>query len=91
MTWDYNTVLKEYNIEYASLYAQGKNIDEICPDHLRDEWETVKKKHFSFIKSFDTAKVKSKDYCFYDLVPESFVVDFFNVKSKIFLEPSRAD
>ena len=83
MTWDYNTVLKEYNIEYASLYAQGKNIDEICPDHLRDEWETVKKKHFSFIKSFDTAKVKSKDYCFYDLVPESFVVDFFNVKSKI--------
>ena len=82
-TWDYNSVLEGYNIEYASLYVGGKNINEICPDHLRDEWEMIKKKHFAFIKSFETAKVKSKDYCFYDLVPESFVVDFFGVKSKI--------
>ena len=33
MTWDYNSVLEEYDIEYASLYVGGKNINEICPDH----------------------------------------------------------
>ena len=78
MTWDYNSVLEDYNIEYASLYVGGKNINEIW-----DEWEMIKKKHFAFIKSFETAKVRSKDYCFYDLVPESFVIDFFGIKSKI--------
>ena len=83
MTWDYNSVLENYNIEYASLYVNGQKLDEVCPDHLKGEWEIIKKKHFAFIKSFETAKVKSKDYCFYDLVPKSFVIDFFSIKSKI--------
>ena len=31
--------LKDKEIEYASLYCQGKTPDEVCPDVLREEWE----------------------------------------------------
>jgi hypothetical protein len=82
-TWTYNSVLKDKDIQYASLYAQGQNLDQCCPDILKDEWEKVKQKHFAYIKSFEEAKVKHNDYCFYDLVPETFVKEYFEIKSQI--------
>ena len=82
-TWSYNSVLKDQDIKYASLYAQGQNLEQCCPNSLKDEWEKVKQKHFAYIKSFEEAKVKYNDYCFYDLVPESFVLEYFDMKSQI--------
>jgi len=82
-TWSYNSILKDQDIKYAYLYAQGQNLDQCCPDILKDEWEKVKQKHFAYIKSFEEAKVKYNDYCFYDLVPESFVIEYFDMKSQI--------
>jgi len=82
-TWTYNSVLKDKDIKYASLYAKGQNLDQCCPDSLKEIWEQVKQKHFAYIKSFEEAKVKYNDYCFYDLVPESFVIEYFNIKSQI--------
>ena len=82
-TWTYHPSLDGLDIEYASLYTNGKSLNDCCPDHLIEEWESVKKKHLAFIKSFNQAKVKSNDHCFYDLVPASFVVEYFSLKSKI--------
>ena len=82
-TWTYNCALKDYDIEYASLYAQAQTLNECCPDSIKDEWEQVKQKHLAYINSFTEAKVKYNDYCFYDLVPESFVKEYFNIKSQI--------
>tara|TARA_Y100000034_G_scaffold136397_1_gene212610 strand:- start:1491 stop:2693 length:1203 start_codon:yes stop_codon:yes gene_type:complete len=82
-TWGYDSVLKDHHIEYASLYTQGQNLDQCCPDILKEDWEQVKQKHFAYIKSFEEAKVKFNDYCFYDLVPESFVMEYFDIKSQI--------
>ena len=82
-TWSYNSILKDQDIKYAYLYAQGQNLDQCCPDILKDDWEKVKQKHFAYINSFEEAKVKYSDYCFYDLVPESFVKEYFDVKSQI--------
>lgn len=82
-TWSYNPTLKDYDIEFASLYTGGKTIDESCPEHLKSEWENVKRKHFAFLNSFKQAKVRAGDYCFYDLVPESFLLEYNTVKSKI--------
>ena len=82
-TWDYHPSLNNSNIEYAYLYAQGKSLDECCPEHLRDEWQRVKDIHKAFIKSFTVAKVEAENHCFYDLVPSSFVIDYFSTKSKI--------
>ena len=82
-TWAYHPSLKDLNIQYASLYANGKSLNDCCPDHLIEEWESVKKKHLAFIKSFSEAKVRPNDHCFYDLVPASFVAEYFTTKSKI--------
>ena len=83
-TWSYHSSLKENNnIEYASLLTAGKSFDECCPDNLQDKWNKVKEKHFSFIRSFKEAKVQSSDHCFYDLVPESFVIEYFEIKNQI--------
>ena len=82
-TWSYNSVLKDRDIEYASLYAQSQTLDKCCPDIIKDKWEQVKQKHFAYLNSFKEAKVKFNDYCFYDLVPESFVMEYFDIKSQI--------
>ena len=82
-TWSYNSVLKDQDIEYASLYAQSQTLDKCCPDIIKDQWEQVKQKHFAYLNSFKEAKVKFNDYCFYDLVPESFVMEYFDIKSQI--------
>jgi len=82
-TWSYSPVLKDYDIEYASLYIKNNNIDQCCPDSIKEEWEQVKKKHHAFYNSFREAKVKHYDYCFYDLVPESFSMKYFDLRTQI--------
>lgn len=82
-TWSYHPRLRNLPIQYASIYAGGKNLDEVCPKHLFDEWNDIKKKHFSFQKSFKLSKVSTSEHCFYDLVPENFSKKFFQIKNKI--------
>ena len=82
-TWDYHSSLKDYNIEYAFLYSDGKSLDKCCPEHLQNEWEPIKEKHLAYIRSFQYGFCELNDHCFYDLVPESFVIEYFKIKSKI--------
>ena len=82
-TWDYKTDHDNDDIQYAKLYLSGKSIEAGCPLHLQAEWNKVKNKHNAFIKSFITSGVKATDYCFYDLVPESFLHEYFGHKIKI--------
>ena len=82
-TWSYNNSLKNSEIEFLELYTQGKKLDECCPVPLKKRWEELKQKHLVFMKSFDIAKVQAKDYCFYDLVPESFIINYFKIKTEI--------
>ena len=82
-SWDYHPDHSNDDICYAQLYLGGKSIDESCPPHLSDEWQRLKYQHNSFIKSFITAQVKAQDYCFYDLIPETFIKDYFGHKCEI--------
>ena len=82
-TWSYHSSLKNYDIEYASLYSKGKSLEECCPEHLKDKWNEVKEKHFAYISSFQNGFCELDDNCFYDLVPTSFVIDYFSIKNQI--------
>lgn len=82
-TWSYHSVLKDHDIEYACLYANGSTLDDCCPDNLREKWDAIKKIHLAYINSFKKGLCDVEDECFYDLVPETFVVDFFEVKNQI--------
>jgi len=82
--WTYNSALKDYSdIQYVSLYCEGKTITEVCPDYLRNDWTKLNERFKAFFKSFHTAKINLEENCFYDMVPMSFLIDYFDTKVKI--------
>lgn len=82
-TWKYAPYLKEKDIEYASLYVQGKTLDQVCPEHLKTQWCESTKKLSAYYKSFTTAKINLEENCFFDLVPEQFLLELCEAKVKI--------
>jgi len=82
-TWKYTSFLYDRDIEYASLYCVGKTIDEVCPDNIKDKWEDINKKLKAFLISFSEAGVSLHDNCFFDLVPERFLLEYCDLKNKI--------
>ena len=82
-TWDYSEFLKDKDIEYAKYYCGGKSLDEVCPKKFRKKWNAVKSRLEAFYRSMKEAELSLNDHCFYDLVPEQFLIDFCHVKNQI--------
>ena len=82
-TWSYSGFLHGQEIEYASLYCQNKSLEECCPDNLKDRYLEISTKMRAFIKSFITARVDLDENCFFDLVPEKFLIEHCVVKDLI--------
>ena len=82
-TWDYANFLKDQDINYARLYCGGQTLDQACPDHLLDEWHEKSAKLKAFLNSFKESKVSLRENCFFDLVPERFLLDFCEIKNEI--------
>ena len=82
-TWSFASFLKNKEIEYASLYVQNKSLDKVCPEHLKESWLAVSNKLKAFFRSFLQAKISLEELCFFDLVPQNFLLDYFYVKSEI--------
>ena len=60
------------------------SIDDVSlPDHLHTEWQSSTKRMKAFINSLRKAKVSLDDHCFYDLVPDKFLTDFYENKTQI--------
>jgi len=81
-TWEYKAGLPS-GIEFAKLYCEGRSIDEICPDFLKGEWDRAGNKLRAYLNSFMHAKISLTEHCFYDLVPQHFLLDFYEVKNQI--------
>ena len=81
-TWCYSTFLSKMPIEYAYLYSQ-KTLSESCPDYLRDELDQCLSRLAAFTTSLKEAKVDLNQHCFYDLMPESFIINFCEIKNQI--------
>ena len=82
-TWDYASFLRDREIEYARLYCNGQTLDQACPEHLLDGWHEKSAKLKAFLVSFRESKVSLSDNCFFDLVPERFLLDFCEIKNEI--------
>ena len=70
-------------VEYAQLWCGGKNLKDLCPPELLNSYTALDKKARAYLRSFDVARINLREVCFYDLVPESFLLDFFQVKNDI--------
>jgi len=82
-TWKYASYLSDRNILYASLYTGGKSIDEVCPPNLLEEWTLLKKRLKAFHNSFLKSKINLEENCFFELVPEQFLLELCESKAKI--------
>lgn len=82
-TWKYVSYLRDLDIEYASLYLEGRKISEVVPEYLKEDWEDVSQKINSFKRSLAIAQVDTGENCFFDLIPERFLMDFCEVKNSI--------
>ena len=82
-TWKYISALNKTDTLYANIYAGGKDFNEICPEDLKEEWDRLNAKAKAFIRSFIESKVSLKNNCFYDLVPEKFLIDYCDIKCRI--------
>lgn len=82
-TWSYSPYLKGKNIDYAQIFVEGKKIEQIVPEHLKEDWEKISNRMKAFIASFVEAKVSLSENCFFELTPKNFLVEYCEVKNKI--------
>lgn len=81
-TWKH-TKFTDKNTLYANLFCEGKDYEDVCPEHLKDRWTILNTQAKAFIRSFVEARVSLKENCFYDLVPRKFLIDFCDIKCQI--------
>jgi hypothetical protein len=82
-TWRYSAFLKDKDISYANLYCGGLTLDEVCPKHLQEKWGHISARLKAFYRSFVEAKVDLHENCFFELVPEQFLLEFCDAKNMI--------
>lgn len=82
-TWDYSPNLPENNFKFAKIYCNGKSLNEVCPQNLEKEWKSVRGKLKAYFNSFKHAKISLGEHCFYDLVPENFLYEYYYLQNKI--------
>lgn len=82
-TWSYSGFLRGKQIDYAQLFVEGKSLDDICPEHLKQDWLTINSRLRAFISSCLEAKVSLKENCFFDLTPQRFLVEYCHLRNKI--------
>lgn len=82
-TWDYSPELRNKKIDYARIYAHGKTLTEVCPTRYVSLWQEVKEKLRCYYRAFNTACLDLNQICLYQLLPEYFLFQFFDLKNEI--------
>lgn len=84
LTWKYNKHIKTpEKYDYAYIWAQGKNLNEICPEAIKSDLTSLTDRFKAFYVSFNEAKLDEKDVCFFDTLPKKFLKDWCEIKNQI--------
>ena len=81
-TWKYTPHL-QLPVEYANLYCAGRSIGEMCPAEIREQWDASNTRLQSFINACTVAKVDLEQNCFFDLVPQEFLLQYCDLRNRI--------
>ena len=82
-TWDLSPNFSADDLEYAQLYCRGASLTEVCPSGLEERWEEISKRMKAYLKCFGHAQISLEEHCFYDMVPQHFLLEFFEIKNRI--------
>jgi len=80
-SWAYHPAFG-VNGEYAYLYCQD-DISKFIPDDYKSDWKMLNNKMKAFFKSFGSAKINLDDNCIFDMIPNHFIINYYEVKSQI--------
>jgi len=69
--------------EFAYFYAGGKNLTEMCPAHIKEEWAAIMKRMEAYRNSFKEAKVNLFDNCIFDLIARQYLLRYCDLKTEI--------
>jgi len=82
-TWSYSEFLKDKDVLYAQLYCNGKSLDEVCPSHLKENWDKVSNQLKAFHRSMQETSLDLNEHCFFDMVPRFFLKEYAEIKNRI--------
>ena len=82
-TWKASSSIRKANTEYAWIYAAGLDLDEVCPEEMKSELTDLSRKFKAYLKAFSIANVPMDEVCFFDLVPQRFLLDWCGIKNEI--------
>ena len=82
-TWSYAPYLKNMDVKYARLFCHGATLEEVCPEELKPEWAYISNRLKAYLRSFISAKVSLSENCFFDLVPQRFLLEYCDIKNQI--------
>ena len=63
-TWKYAPYLRDLDVDYISLYLEGRPIKESIPEYLQDDWDDVSQKIVAFKRSLTISQVNTYENCF---------------------------
>ena len=81
-TWSYSPSLDK-GVEYAEFRCGGLSLDEVCPEHIKDRWETAKEKIKSHCRACIESRIDITGGKFYNLLPQSNLLEYLQVKNEI--------
>jgi hypothetical protein len=82
-TWKYTGSITDPSVEYAWLYANGASLEQACPEDLIERLTAAQKRFRAYRKSFEIGRIDLREHCFFDLVPESFLMEFCEIKNQV--------
>ena len=82
-TWDFSASIDREGIQFAKIYANGRELAEVCPEHLQEDFDRVHRKMNAFYRSFILSGVCLQEHCFFDLVPQRHLLEYCSVKNEI--------
>tara|TARA_Y100000592_G_scaffold98007_1_gene170028 strand:+ start:825 stop:2003 length:1179 start_codon:yes stop_codon:yes gene_type:complete len=82
-TWAPTNNFMHDKIQYAQVWAAGKSLSQVCPDHIKDDWDEINKKARAMMRSIKISKINLDDICLYDTVPAQFLIDFYSIREQI--------
>ena len=83
VTWKHSETLSPGLYEYISVLARADSIADVCPLELKEDFDKVDSKLRAFYRSFLTSQVSLEENCFFDLVPQQFLLDYYSVREQV--------
>lgn len=82
-TWRHTGALTDELVEYAWIRCGGQSLSEVCPENASSDLARMQSRFKAYLQSFRIAKIDLRELCFFDLVPQDFLLEFCEVKNKI--------